>query len=97
MDQSSERPTATHDGTPTISASSFKATSLELFDDIARTAGEMIVTKHGRPVVRVSAFHASTESPWAFMLGSIAQHGDIVSPDSELWAVSPTEPLAVRR
>jgi antitoxin (DNA-binding transcriptional repressor) of toxin-antitoxin stability system len=97
MDQASERPTATHDGTPTISASSCKATCLELMDDIARTAGEMIVTKHGRPVVRVSAVHSTTESPWGFMRGSVVQHGDIVSPDSELWAVSPTEPLAVRR
>ncbi len=97
MPQPTERPTAAHVGTPTISASTFKATCLELMDDIARTDGEIIVTKHGRPVVRVSAVQATTESPWGFMRGSVVQHGDIVSPDDELWAASPTEPLAVRR
>lgn len=36
-----------------ISVSRFKATCLKLFDDIARSGDELIVTKRGRPVAKV--------------------------------------------
>jgi len=81
----------------TISASVFKATCLELMDEIARTDADVIVTKHGRPVVRVSAVQAQVASPWGFIRGSVVSHGDIVSPDDALWAASATEPLVSRR
>lgn len=83
-------------GPATISASEFKATCLELMDEIARTDADVIVTKHGRPVVRVSAAQAPNESPWGFMRASVVAHGDITSPDDAAWAVSATEPLAAR-
>lgn len=79
-----------------ISASEFKATCLELMDDIARTGKELIVTKHGRPVVRLSAVSDTGLSPWGFLAGSVVGHGDIVSADDALWATSPTEPLTRR-
>lgn len=80
----------------TISASEFKATCLELMDEIARTEADVIVTKHGRPVVRVSAVQTPFESPRGFIRGSVVSHGDIISPDDALWAASATEPLASR-
>lgn len=83
-------------GSATISASEFKATCLELMDEIARTDADVIVTKHGRPVVRVSAVQTAVESPWGFIRGSVVAHGDIISPDSAAWAESATEPLAAR-
>jgi prevent-host-death family protein len=36
-----------------IPAATFKATCLELMDHVRETGTEYIVTKHGRPVVRV--------------------------------------------
>lgn len=85
------------DRTPaTISASEFKATCLELMDEVARTGGEMVVTKRGRPVVRVSAVDTTMPSPWGFMAGSIVQHADIVNPDPELWRPSDTDPLRTK-
>ena len=81
----------------TISASTFKATCLELMDDVARTGAELIVTKHGRPVVRVSAAQTPRQSPWGFLAGSVVGHGDIVSPDETLWDASGTDPLDARR
>ena len=66
-------------------------------DDIARTGAEIIVTKHGRPVVRVSPVEAQPGSPWGYLAGSVVRHGDIVSPDETLWATSGTDPLAPRR
>jgi prevent-host-death family protein len=82
---------------PAVSASTFKATCLELMDDIARTGTEIIVTKHGRPVVRVSAVATPHESPWGFLAGSVVRHGDIVSADEPQWTMSATDPLAPRR
>ena len=80
--------------TPRISASEFKATCLELMDEVARTGVELIVTKHGRPVVRLSAVDDASDSPWGFLAGSVVHHGDIVSADDASWVTSPTEPLA---
>ena len=83
--------------TPVISASEFKATCLELMDDVARTGTDVIVTKHGRPVVRVSAVRQERASPWGFLAGSVVSHGDIVSPDDAVWVASTTDPLSIRR
>lgn len=80
----------------TMSASEFKATCLEVMDDVARTHGEVIVTKHGRPVIRVSAADVQIASPWGALAGSVVRHGDIVSPDDALWETSATDPLAKR-
>jgi antitoxin (DNA-binding transcriptional repressor) of toxin-antitoxin stability system len=64
--------------------------------EIARTASDVIVTQHGRPVVGASAVQTQIESPWGFTRGSVVSHGDIIPPDDALWAVSATEPLASR-
>ncbi len=79
-----------------ISASVFKATCLELMDDIAATGSEVIVTKHGRPVVRVGPANFSPASPVGFMRGTIVRHGDLVSSDHESWAASKSDPLLAR-
>lgn len=83
--------------TPEIPASEFKATCLELMDTVARTGSELIVTKHGRPVVRVCPVDAAGSSPVGFLAGTIVGHGDIVSADDSSWSESPTDPLALRR
>lgn len=83
--------------TPEVSATRFKATCLELMDDIARTRSELIVTKHGRPVVRVSAVEPPAISPVGFLAATVASHGDIVSADESLWHESSTDPLASPR
>jgi prevent-host-death family protein len=81
---------------PTISASAFKATCLELMDEIAATGGDVIVTKHGRPVVRVGPATIAPASPTGFMRGTIVRHGDLISPDEEGWATTETDPLRAR-
>ena len=83
-------------GATQISASVFKATCLELMDDIATTGSEVVVTKHGRPVVRVGPATFSPASPVGFMRGTIVRHGDLIAPDEESWAASRTDPLQVR-
>jgi antitoxin (DNA-binding transcriptional repressor) of toxin-antitoxin stability system len=66
-------------------------------DDVARTGTDVIVTKHGRPVVRVSAVREERASPWGFLSGSVVSHGDIVSSDDAEWSTSSTDPLTTRR
>jgi prevent-host-death family protein len=39
----------------TVSASQFKAKCLAMLDEVAATGEEIVVTKHGRAVARVSA------------------------------------------
>ncbi len=82
------------DLTPTtVAATKFKATCLELMDEVARTGRELVVTKHGRPVVRVSAAAETPASPIGFMKGMIKGHGDIVSANHDWWELSPNDPL----
>ena len=86
-------PSATTDQVVRISASVFKATCLELMDDIARTGREVVVTKRGEPVVRISAAAPHGDSPWGFLRGTIVRHGDVVVSDEAHWNPSPTDPL----
>jgi prevent-host-death family protein len=39
----------------TISASQFKARCLAMLDEVAETGDEIVITKRGRPVARVTA------------------------------------------
>jgi antitoxin (DNA-binding transcriptional repressor) of toxin-antitoxin stability system len=66
-------------------------------DEIARTRSELIVTKHGRPVVRVTAVEPPAVSPVGFLSASVASHGDLVSADASIWSASATDPLTARR
>lgn len=78
---------------PTISASVFKATCLELMDDLATRFAEVVVTKHGRPVVRVGPVEQASPSPIGFLSGVVTIHGDIVSSDPAAWRMSDSDPL----
>ena len=78
---------------PTISACEFKAKCLELMDDLAARRAEIIVTKHGRPVVKVGPVDDTPLSPIGFLRGMMLSHGDIVSPDFAAWEMSDSDPL----
>ena len=60
-----------------VSASRFKAQCLAMLDEVAATGEEIVVTKRGRPVARVTAVTAPPS-----LKGSIAYHVD----DDELIA-----------
>ena len=91
------RVAATRRPSTTMSASVFKATCLEVMDDLTTRGAEVIVTKHGRPVVRVIPAAATPASPLGFLRGTIVRHGDLVSAAEALWAPSSTDPLQRRR
>lgn len=78
---------------PTISASIFKATCLELMDDLAARHADVVVTKHGKPIVRVGPVEQTTPSPIGFLPGVVIIHEDIELPDASSWQMSDTDPL----
>jgi prevent-host-death family protein len=66
----------------TVPAGEFKARCLDLLDQVAESGTELIVTKRGRPVARVSPVEPPPD-----LKGSVVREGDIVSPTGETWAV----------
>jgi prevent-host-death family protein len=72
--------------TRTVSASRFKAECLAMLDEVAATGEEIVVTKRGLPVARVSA----AREP-ASLLGSVTFNvadEDLVAPLDVDWDVA---------
>lgn len=58
-----------------IPAATFKATCLELMDRVRETGTEFIVTKHGRPVVKVVPYtEPAPRSLFGSMKGSVLEY-----------------------
>ena len=67
----------------TITATRFKAECLGLLDEVAATGAELVVTKRGRPVVRVVA-----AGPVGSLEGSVTQlvgDDDLIAPVGGHW------------
>ena len=61
-------------------ASTFKARCLAVMDDIQATGEPVIVTKRGKPVVKVVPIRAEKDDIFGFMAGKFDIVGDIESP-----------------
>lgn len=81
----------------TIQASRFKATCLELMDDLAARHGEIVVTKRGRPVVKVGPVDPTPPSPVGFLRNTVIGHADLISPDHDAWHGASSDPLDARK
>lgn len=75
--------------TPTqISAAKFKATCLDLMDDVDRTGARIVVTKRGRPVAQLAPVRARVRSAFGLLKGRIVVRGNIVDPIDVTWNAS---------
>lgn len=81
----------------TIPASTFKATCLELMDDLAARHAEIVVTKHGRPVVKVGPVSSMPASPLGFLRSTVIRHAANIGPDRASWQESTSDPLIRRK
>lgn len=72
-------------GSRTIKASEFKATCLRLMDEVAKSGGEIVVTKNGRPTARLIPYRKSFGDWFGADRGSIDILGDIISPVDVEW------------
>lgn len=68
-----------------VSATEFKARCLELIDRIQQTNGEVIVTRYGKPVARLTPIAEEKRSAWGWMRGSVARQTDIIASTGEVW------------
>ena len=68
-----------------IAATEFKSRCLEIMDEVERLGVEVVITKHRRPVVRVSPITPVGTGFYGSMRGSIIYEGDIISPIDVAW------------
>ena len=72
-------------GVRVIKASEFKAKCLQLMDEVAASGEEIVITKHGRPVSRLTPYLQRPKSLFGIDRGRIEILGDIVAPLDEEW------------
>ena len=73
----------------TMKASEFKAKCLKLMDEVAETGGEIVITKHGRPVSKLAPYFEKPKIPFGRHRDKIRVLGDIVSPMPADWFERP--------
>ena len=85
--------------TRTIKASEFKARCMELMDEVAETGQEIVITKNGNPIARLTPYGIQkettawerTESMYGKDSGKIQTLGDILAPMPPEWFAVPDE------
>ena len=68
------------EGVRVMKASEFRAKCLKLMDEVAAGAGEIVITKNGRPVSRLVPVRKRPSAPFGRSRGRFRIVGDIVSP-----------------
>jgi prevent-host-death family protein len=71
-----------------MGATEFKARCLEVMDRVAATGNPVVITKRGRPVVRLVPAQRHARSIVGALKGHIRIRGDIVSPLDVEWDAS---------
>lgn len=69
----------------TIAAGKFKAICLSLIDRIAQNHEPVVITKHGKPMVKVVPFDQEKDMEQKPLKGAITYMGDVVSPIDDQW------------
>ncbi len=70
----------------TMGAGAFKAKCLSIIDEVHNGKGEVIVTKRGKPFVKIVPIQPEKpESIFGCMKGQFEIVGDVVSPITEPW------------
>jgi prevent-host-death family protein len=63
-----------------ISKSSFKARALEYFRDVESTGKELIITDHGKPVLKVVPYAHDPDEALRSLRGSVVRYVDPLEP-----------------
>jgi prevent-host-death family protein len=67
-----------------IPAGKFKTSCLAVMDEVQATGEPVLVTKHGKPVVKLVPAEIVDESIFGYMAGKAKIVGDIISPVTPL-------------
>ena len=68
-----------------ISAAQFKATCLDLMDEVDRTGVPIVVTKRGRAVAQLAPVRTRVRSAFGLLEGRIVVRGNIIAPIDITW------------
>ncbi len=69
----------------TIQASRFKATCLQLMNEVEATGEVVVITKNGRPVAQLAPVRVIAKTLFGKGKGKIEILGDIISPVDVAW------------
>ena len=78
-------------GPRTIKASEFKAKCLKLMDEVAESGEQIVITKNGKAVAKLSPYREKPDVIFGIDRDIIQIHGDIVSPMPAEWFEDPEE------
>ncbi len=67
-----------------IPAGEFKAKCLAIMDQVLRSGEPVLVTKHGKPVVKLVPAENRADDIFGYMAGKVKIVGDIVGPITPL-------------
>jgi prevent-host-death family protein len=69
-----------------VTAAEFKAKCLRLMDEVAKRRTPLVITKRGKPLVKLVPFSDEAIDIFGRMAGTIKIVGDIISPiDEDEW------------
>lgn len=69
----------------TISKSVFKARALELCRQVEATGRPLLITDHGRPVLRLVPYEESTQATLARLRGTLVRYDNPTAPVGAEW------------
>ena len=69
----------------TMDASEFEAQCMKLMDEVAEDGGEVVITKNGKPVAKLTAHRERPETLFGIDKGRLKILGDIISPIDVEW------------
>ena len=72
-------------GPRTIKASEFKAKCLKLMDEVAESGEEIVITKNGKPVAKLTAYRERPKTLFGIDKGRVEILGYIMSPIDVEW------------
>ncbi len=73
-----------------IPAGEFKQKCLALMNEVAALGTELVITKHGAPICKLTPLPSSSAQPrFGWLKGTITVHGDLTEPTGEEWDVNP--------
>lgn len=71
---------------PRVTAAEFKAKCLRLMDEVAQHRTPLVITKRGKPLVKLVPISDEPIDPFGCMAGTVKILGDIISPiDEDEW------------
>jgi len=63
-----------------VSKSTFKAKALEYFREVESTGKELVITDHGKPVLKVVPYHHDPAEALQSLRGSVLRYDDPMEP-----------------